>query len=58
MRQHEIFQLFGHDVALQPRDNMRFFNYLVMKEILNYLGKNTKELDTSPAADSARPGVL
>jgi hypothetical protein len=37
---------------------MRFFNYLVMMEILNYLGKNTKELDTSPAAHSARPGVF
>lgn len=37
---------------------MSFFNYLAMMENLNYSGTDTKELDTSPAADSAGPGVL
>ena len=33
---------------------MSFFNYLAMMEIQNYSGTDTKELDTSPAAHSAR----
>jgi hypothetical protein len=35
---------------------MRFFKAMI--EILNYSGMNTKELDRSPTAHSARPGVL
>lgn len=37
---------------------MSLFNYLAMMENQNYSGTDTKELDTSPAADSAGPGVL
>lgn len=37
---------------------MSLFNYLEMMENQNYSGTDTKELDTSPAADSAGPGVL
>lgn len=37
---------------------MSFFNYLAMMGNQNYSGTDTKELDTSPAADSAGPGVL
>ena len=37
---------------------MSFVNYLAMMEIQNYSGTDKKVLDTSPAAHSARPGVL